>query len=484
MVLGNSTNYLRNILPSIKSILTQISSSVSHPSSNFSKPLQLKKEIPNIDYNDDIDNKASINTKTKAKNSNSNNYKTLPLRYLDETIYKQMEPNENDQIFVAISSGVDSSVTAALLKQKYKNIQAIYMANWSQTSNCIEKDWNDVQDLCQFLNIPCKRLNFEKDYWFNVFEPMIEMYKNGLTPNPDIYCNQFVKFGKLFNYLDEYQKNHKPITPSSNWWLATGHYARIMNHIPSNQFHLLRSLYPNKDQSFYLSKISPSILNHLLLPVGHYSKTQIRQLAKDFNLPTASKPDSQGLCFVNPSNTKNGKFRKFLNDFIQPKPGNIITKDGTIFGQHQGLWHGTIGQKSGISMPQGNQLYKGVWYISEKRIASNELVIVKGGDNVDLFTNTMIVKNWTWMGNDLNFQQINQILSNKKNDHELCVQYISLQKPLKISNFNLVNNKLNEIQISLTQLARAITPGQNMVLYDGNRILGCGIIQKSFKLNL
>lgn len=367
--------------------------------------------------------------------------------------YKQPTPLADDEIIVAMSAGVDSSVSAALFAHKYKNVRGIYMANWSQTAKCTEADWNDVQKVCSQLNIPCERVNFEKEYWTDVFTPMINMYEQGLTPNPDTGCNRYVKFGKMIEHLTA------KFPPTKKWWLVTGHYARVMIHEPTQHRHLLRGYYGNKDQSFYLLTISPEVLDRVLFPIGHLTKPAVRQMAHDYKLHTANKPDSQGLCFVNPDH----KFRDFLNEYIPPKPGNIVTPDGKVWGRHDGLWHATIGQKLGISMPQGDERYKGTWFVSEKRVDSNEIVIVKGGNHPDLYKRTLVVQDWHWLV--LDPQAIDKA--------NLTIQYRSLQEPEPVESFSADG----DVTITLKRAARAMAAGQNVVLYNGPRVLGSGIVR-------
>lgn len=364
--------------------------------------------------------------------------------------YKQAQPSGT--LVVAMSSGVDSSVTAALMAQRHgkAHVKGVYMANWLQDAKCTEGEWSDVQRVCEQIGIDCERVNFEKEYWHDVFAPMLAMYERGLTPNPDMGCNRYVKFGVMVQHLQRRLGNQ--------WWLATGHYARIE---PSVYPRLIRGYDGNKDQSYYLANVENSVLHRVLMPLGHYTKPQVRQMAAQMKLHTASKPDSQGLCFVSPT----GSFRDFLNEYLPQNPGNIVTEDGRVWAQHQGLWHATVGQKAGITMPQGDPRYKGVWFVSEKRIAENELVIVKGGDNPALFKKRLSVEDWLWMGDGAAHAH-----------GDLSIQYRSLQDPVLVESMTIDDT----VHFTLKQAQRAMAPGQSVVLYKGNRVLGAGTLASTF----
>lgn len=379
---------------------------------------------------------------------------TLPRLRVDEA-YTQRTPKRDDLIIVAMSSGVDSSVAAGMYARQFRNVQGIFMSNWNQldAERCLEKDWNDVQEVAEKLAIPVDQVSFEKDYWLDVFQPMIEGYERGITPNPDINCNRYVKFGKLLEYVSE-KYSGKP------WWLVTGHYSRVMEHA-NGELHLLRSYYKQKDQSYYLSQINHSMMDRLLLPIGHYTKPEVRAMAHKWGLPVADKPDSNGLCFVNPSQAD---FHEFLKSFINETPGNIVTEDGKIWGKHDGLWSYTIGQKVGLSMPQGDLQYKGTWFVSDKNFETNDIAIVKGGDNAKLFKSVVYVKDYIPLGD---FR-----LSDFPLD-ELSVQYRSLQEATPLKSILTKNGTL---VFQLRQKKRAIASGQYLAVYHGERCLGSGVI--------
>lgn len=396
--------------------------------------------------------------------------------------YTQVMPKENDEIIISMSSGVDSSVTALMFAKKYKNVRGIFMANWSSdkiinsNSKCtVDDDWLQVIETCKQLNIPCERVNFEKDYWTQVFEPMLDQYQRGLTPNPDIGCNKYVKFGKMIEYLNKKFNNcNMNMNNDKKWWLVTGHYSRILQNNETKEFNLFRADYKCKDQSYYLTSMPNNILNHVLMPIGHYSKPEIREIAKDYNLITKDKPDSQGLCFV----SQIGKFKDFLNEFLPPNPGNIVTKDGKIWGKHNGLWSATIGQKSGISMPQGNPLYKGVWLVSGKNIEKNELIISRKDDKDAFYTNLINVdeKNWYWMQKGLSFEKLLIDKYNNKKNNNINCQIRSLQEPNKVLDIKVNDNNNGKVSFKINESIFGVAPGQTLALYKDDMLLGSGVI--------
>lgn len=376
-------------------------------------------------------------------------------------ILREPRIQPNTTIFVAMSSGVDSSTCAALLSKKYPGqVNGIYMCNWQATSKCTEAEWNDVQTVGDHLSIPVERVNFEKDYWTDVFEPMIDMYGKGLTPNPDVSCNRHIKFGAMIDYLEK-RMGSKP------WKLATGHYCRVAEVKDTDIFHLMRPKYKQKDQSYYLSTIRPKALSKIIFPLSEFTKPEVREMAKSMQIPTAEKPDSQGLCFVSQDQRQ---FKKFLAEYLLPSSGNIVTEDGKVVGEHQGLWTATIGQRSGVSMPQANPLMKGVWYVSDKRIAQNELVIVPGKDHPSIYSVGATSNDFRWLGTDVDLTK------------GIQAQYRSLQEsePVKVKCSGPLDSERSfTVSVIFSRARRAVAPGQSLVLYQGDRVLGSGIISST-----
>lgn len=433
----------------------------------------------------------------------------LCARGIDATRYDEVVPGKEDQVFVAMSSGVDSSLSAALMKARgYKYLTGIYMDNWNDplsserdikthsldrkislpkskssvrdtcvaingpdgsrnSSQCVEKDWKDVQAVARYLDIPVVRINLERHYWTEVFEPMLEGYRIGETPNPDVGCNRHIKFGRLIDRL-------KSSTCKQKWWLVTGHYASVAKCRHSNLTQLLRGHDHTKDQSFYLSTVDPTNLAYLYFPLGNFVKRDVRQLADMVGLPTANKADSQGLCFVS-SRDKSGKiFRKFLEEYLNPAPGDIVTHPGgKVVGTHRGIWHATIGQRSGVTMPQADTETSGVWYVCDKIPEKNQIVICRGRHNPALYSEKLVARSWKWL--DKGYGDLSSF-SHLTSREEIQIQVHSLQMAVNVSNIKLLGD--DSLYIEFAAPIRGVTPGQNVVLYSGSHVLGGGVIDK------
>lgn len=303
----------------------------------------------------------------------------------------------------------------------------------------------------------------------------------------------------------------------------SGHYAHIVHHISTNNYHLLRSRDPNKDQTFYLSTIPPSILSHLLFPLGSHglTKPDVKAYARKLSLPgwRAGEPERQesmGLCFVEPGGGR-GKsgFRRWLREYIDPEPGNIIVgpsrtyklnkladqpdsaPEGTVVGKHQGLWHATIGERSHIEFPQGDARYAGKWYVSRKNREKNTLEVVRGLDNARLFGRGMIMEQWRWLGDDA--EEIALKISGHNNskttvgliwEDGLVAQFRHRQKPLRITGVEVLEtpttpteNHSKRLRILFDIPGRSVTPGQSAALWFGERCLGGGVIEDIVELD-
>lgn len=342
------------------------------------------------------------------------------------------------KVFVGLSGGVDSSVAAALLKKQGHEVVGVYMKNWTSDIKGIkcpwEQDYQSARMVASYLGIKFKVYDFEEDYRKKVVDYMVSSYKKGLTPNPDIMCNQEIKFKVFFE---------KCLNEGADK-IATGHYAKIRNGQLEKAVDLI------KDQTYFLYRISDKSSKKILFPIGDYEKREIRKLAKEFGLPTYDRPDSQGLCFV-------GKvpIRDFLGQYIKLRPGDIVDEKDNKLGEHQGAFFYTIGQRHGLGIGGGKPYF--VYAIDAKK----NILRVTLDQNSDLLNKhsfSIADARW-WIKPEMN----------KK--YEIRVRYRS--KPIKGIISKITNSKY---YIKLDKKEKAISPGQSAVLYDGDLVIGGGII--------
>lgn len=368
------------------------------------------------------------------------------------------------KVYVAMSGGVDSSVAAALLKEQGYFVIGVFMKFWSpEGGHCIWKEERqDALRVAAKLDIPLLTWDFTQQYGEKVVEYMLEAYRAGITPNPDIMCNKEIKFGMLFD---------KAIAEGADY-IATGHYARIQKTetaneslIKSNSYNLLTAKDNNKDQSYFLYTLEQRHLEKTLFPIGEYVKPEVRKLAKKFDLSTAEKKDSQGVCFIGPL-----KMKEFLKDYIQTKPGKVIHKDGRILGEHDGAYYYTIGQRHGIDLG----IAGGPFYVISKDMKNN---IVYVGSEEDLLAKETVIDNIHWIGN----------IPELPAEVGVKIRYRSQTVPAALSKIQDLNFKASSttpqastssLRLNFNTPVRAITPGQAAVLYDGEKVLGGGIIVK------
>ena len=356
------------------------------------------------------------------------------------------------KIVVGMSGGVDSAVSAYLLKQQGNDVVAVFMINWEEESETCtsESDYEDVKRVCQTIGIPFYSVNYSKEYYSRVFEYFLKEYSEGRTPNPDVLCNREIKFGPFLEFA-------KKIGASK---IATGHYAKVVEK--NGEFWLYKAKDKNKDQSYFLNQLTQEQLSSVVFPLSEIEKPQVREIAKKLNLSNAEKKDSTGVCFIGERN-----FRKFLQNFLPAKPGLIKTKDGQIVGTHEGLMFYTLGQRRGLNIggkPGGNG---GRWFVLEKDLKENVLVVSQGEDDL-LYSNGLYAKEFNWIGTKPNEEFF-----------ECFAKFRYRQPDQEVSVFVLPKNK---IKVEFKNPQRAITPGQYVVLYDkSERCLGGGIIESFYK---
>lgn len=355
------------------------------------------------------------------------------------------------RVVVGLSGGVDSAVSAALLKQQGYDVIGVFMKNWDDTDpesgHCTATiDYEDAKAVAKHLNIPIHHVNFEKEYWQLVFENFIDEYKKGRTPNPDILCNKEIKFKAFLNYVME------KFNPDL---IATGHYANIEKD--QQNIFIKKGIDQNKDQSYFLAQINPKILDKIIFPLGNIPKNETRQLAIQFGLPNALKKDSTGICFVG----KNTDFKKFLSNFIPNKNGNIVDATGEKVGEHIGIMYYTLGQRKGLNIGGAGN----AWYVVGKNITKNELIVDQDESSL-LLASTMLKAS--------NINCFEKFVENHTYEGTAKFRYRQIDVPVK---FNLDQNNILTVSY---ETYYAVTPGQQVVIYQNDRVVAAGTIDELF----
>ena len=348
------------------------------------------------------------------------------------------------KIAVALSGGVDSSVSAYLLKKAGHDVFGLFMKNWEEkdaSGHChAEKDYEDVIKVCESLDIPYYGINFAEEYWNQVFTHFLEEIKQGYTPNPDILCNREIKFNVLYR---------KALALGADA-LATGHYSQTEDH------RLLKGKDPGKDQSYFLYTLKSDILANVQFPIGHMLKSDVRKLAHDANIPVFDKKDSTGICFIGKRN-----FKEFLENYIPKKAGHFETLDGTVIGSHEGAVYYTIGQRKGMGIGGPGD----AWFVAGKDIERNVVTVVQGSEHPALFSHELFATDISW---------IHEPPSSFPYACKAKIRYRQVEQPCVIESC-----KDGRMHVTFPQPMRAITPRQSIVFYDGETCLGGALIEKS-----
>ena len=358
-------------------------------------------------------------------------------------------------VVVGLSGGVDSSLSAALLKEHGLNVTALFMKNWEEddtdTYCSAAKDREDAQAVCDKLGIELKTINFAAEYWDRVFEIFLSEYQAGRTPNPDILCNKEIKFKAFMDYATQVLKAD---------CIATGHYCR--RSFGPEPALLLRGSDQNKDQSYFLHAIDGRVLPRVLFPVGDLEKPTVRAMAARRGLSTASKKDSTGICFIGER-----RFHEFLSRYLPAKPGPIITTDGEVIGEHDGLMYCTIGQRRGLRIGGRKDDSGTPWYVVDKDIAHNALIVAEGHDNPALFAKGLIAINESWIAGAPQLPGFS------------CSCKIRYRQPDIPCTLNRIDEK--HIEVLFEKPVAAVAPGQSAVFYSGEVCLGGAVIEKAIK---
>ncbi len=348
------------------------------------------------------------------------------------------------KIVLGMSGGVDSSVAAHLLKQQGHQVIGIFMQNWEDASDdeycTIKEDSMDAIAAADVIGIDIEIVNFAAEYKERVFSYFLAEYQAGRTPNPDILCNSEIKFKAFLEHALRLGADY----------IATGHY--VAKETTANGEILTRAQDSNKDQSYFLYRLNQYQISHALFPLGTLLKPQVRQIASEIGLPNATKKDSTGVCFIGER-----PFREFLSKYLPTTPGNMLTPAGKIIGQHGGLMYYTLGQRKGLGIGgQGDP-----WFVADKNLATNELIVVQGHQHPLLLKKSLRAK------------QLSFGLGTIPADGRYSAK---TRYRMQDASCSLEQIGADEIELIFDEPQWAITPGQSVVIYDGNYCLGGGII--------
>jgi tRNA-specific 2-thiouridylase len=361
------------------------------------------------------------------------------------------------RVVVGMSGGVDSSVSAWLLKQQGYEVIGLFMKNWEDDDDSeycsTRQDWLDAVSVADLVGVDIEAVNFAQEYKDRVFADFLREYSAGRTPNPDVLCNAEIKFKAFLDHAMSLGADH----------IATGHYARVRKLVTpeGERFELLKALDHTEDQSYFLHRLNQAQLSKTLFPLGDIPKFEVRRIAHQLGLPNAAKKDSTGICFIGER-----PFRDFLNRYLPTRPGPILTEDGKKVGTHQGLSFYTLGQRKGLGVGgiKGKQSADGtgpIWYVGKKDLASNTLYVVPGHEHAWLLRNHLEAGQASWVSGT---PPITGIYSAK-------TRYRQLDARCK---FDAVN--ADQFMLNFPDPQWAVTPGQSAVLYDGEICLGGGMI--------
>ncbi len=360
------------------------------------------------------------------------------------------EPKDT-KVIVGMSGGVDSSVTALLLKEQGYDVIGVFMKNWDEKDedgNCTATDdYEDVIMVCNQIGIPYYTVNFTKEYWDRVFTYFLDEYKRGRTPNPDVMCNKEIKFKAFLDYALEAGADY----------IATGHYAQV--DFVDGEYRLLRGNDENKDQTYFLCALGQYQLSKTMFPIGHLPKKKVREIAEAAELETAKKKDSTGICFIGERD-----FTEFLSKYLPAKPGDIKNLEGETVGKHYGLMNYTLGQRKGLGI--GGKGTGEPWFVVEKDLKKNILYAAQGENHPKLFSYGLEATDINWV-------------SDKEMPKEFkCTAKFRYRQ--KDQGVRVITNG-DRCKVIFDTPQKAVTPGQAVVFYNGEACLGGGIIDKILK---
>ena len=358
--------------------------------------------------------------------------------------------NENIRVVVGMSGGVDSSVAAYLLKEQGYDVIGVFMKNWDDTDETgfctATEDFEDVVSVCNDIGIPYYSVNFEKEYWDNVFEYFLDEYRAGRTPNPDVMCNKEIKFKAFLDYALQLDADY----------IAMGHYARVEKR--DGGIAMLRGVDTNKDQTYFLNQLTQEQLKRTMFPLGHLPKSEVRRIAKEQGFVTATKKDSTGICFIGERN-----FKDFLSDYLPSQPGEMQTMDGEVMGTHDGLMYYTLGQRHGLGIGGAGE----PWFVIGKRVKENILLVGQGFHHEALYSDRLVAS------------KVNFMTPRELGETFTCTAKFRYRQP--DTEVTVTRLEDGRVQVDFAEPVRAITPGQAVVFYDGEECLGGGTIDTVWK---
>ncbi|WLS80487.1 tRNA 2-thiouridine(34) synthase MnmA [Erwinia pyri] len=360
------------------------------------------------------------------------------------------------KVIVGMSGGVDSSVSAWLLQQQGYQVEGLFMKNWEEDDGeeycTAAEDLADAQAVCDKLGIYLHTVNFAAEYWDNVFEHFLEEYKAGRTPNPDILCNKEIKFKAFLEFAAE---------DLGADFIATGHYVRRQD--VEGKSRLLRGLDDNKDQSYFLYTLGHEQIAQSLFPVGELAKPEVRRLAEELELVTAKKKDSTGICFIGER-----KFRDFLGRYLPAQPGAILDPEGEVVGEHQGLMYHTLGQRKGLGIGGTKEGSEEPWYVVDKDVANNVLVVAQGHDHPRLMSVGLIAQQLHWVDRETLQAPLRCAVKTRYRQADIACTVTPLGE--------------DRLEVRFDEPVAAVTPGQSAVFYLGEVCLGGGVIEARLPL--
>ncbi|HEX9392730.1 MAG TPA: tRNA 2-thiouridine(34) synthase MnmA [Usitatibacteraceae bacterium] len=356
----------------------------------------------------------------------------------------------SNRVVVGLSGGVDSAVSALLLKQQGHEVIGLFMKNWEDDDDdeycSTRQDFIDAAAAADVIGIDFEAVNFAAQYKDRVFAEFLREYSAGRTPNPDVLCNAEIKFKAFLDHAIKLGAGK----------IATGHYARVRE--TNGRVELLKGLDPGKDQSYFLHRLTQAQLGRAMFPVGHLLKSQVREIARQAGLPNHAKKDSTGICFIGER-----PFREFLERYLPRKPGAMVTADGRYIGEHQGLMYYTIGQRQGLGIGGRRDRDGTPWFVADKNLARNELIVVQGHDDAQLLNRRLHADDASW-------------IAGAAPDAETPDYGAKTRYRQSDAACSLTADRDQSFDLDFAEAQWAVTPGQSAVLYRGEICLGGGII--------